>query len=168
MDPELAPEAADITGFLRRLGAVLRDARGKAVPGSALLLAAAARRHGIPVAGPALEEAAAFLGLSPAHLERVVAFCGELATGSVTVCHGVNCTVRGAPALHAALGAQGVASDPARPWTRVHCLDRCDRGPSFMVGKRIYCAGSEEIGEDQRPWRQGNAVPGEDSASSRA
>ncbi len=73
--------------------------------------------------------------------------------GTLVVCRGVSCSSVGGVYLHEALidilreGGVDVAV------REEHCLEQCDRGPTFAIDDFAFTCAREECVDDERTWR---------------
>ena len=155
--------ARPLDAMLDREGLVTRRPDGSPAPASALLASLACIRNGVDLRGDALPDAARLLGLEVPKLEAVIRFAEDLVDstrvpGPMTLCRGINCTMRGCEALHPVLRESLRRAGGTRDVREVFCLNHCDSGPSVKVGRHVYCAGTNDVEVDRRTWNDGGGV----------
>lgn len=108
------------------------------------------QRHRGWISDAALADAAAYLGLPPAHLEGLATFYNLLYRKPVgrhvlRLCDSVSCWLTGGDELRHSLCAQqglilgGTTADGRFTLLTAPCLGACDRAPALLVDEDLHC-----------------------------
>ena len=155
---EGAPPAS-LAEALGLIGPKLKTSEGTLVCGASLILVTYLRKSGIPLRDEDLGLLAGFLGLEREETARVLDFHDKAlrpdpeGADKMILCRGTSCSLHGADNLHPQLKAGLEKQGMKREYVEVFCLGQCERGPSIMVGREIYCSRAQVVIIDERDWR---------------